>query len=254
MKQPARYAVCLAAAIALHAGVLFAAQHVLKSAARVSVVRDETLLVDLVATPPPPEPVVVQEPAPQPVAILPDPAPAPPQEIRPPPPPEPPESVNKPKPAAAVPRPLPPPRPRPPVGEPRPAVPETAVARTATPAVAASASRPARPVEVSRRPSSVPRVVERFSARSNAAYFENPPPRYPEAARRAGIEGLTLLRVHVDAAGFTTAVEVKHSSGSDLLDRAALEAVRNWRFQAARIGGITVADMVEVPVRFSLRP
>ena len=86
----------------------------------------------------------------------------------------------------------------------------------------------------------------------NADYLSNPPPSYPASARRRGESGLVLLRVKVSAAGKPEEVRVSKSAGVDVLDRAALEAVRNWTFVPARRGNIAVEAWVEVPIQFRL--
>ncbi len=85
-------------------------------------------------------------------------------------------------------------------------------------------------------------------------YLKNPEPDYPELARRRHQEGLVLLAVKVTAGGRAERVEIKKSSGFSLLDNAAVEAVRDWEFQPARIGSLTFESEIEVPVRFELRP
>jgi protein TonB len=50
--------------------------------------------------------------------------------------------------------------------------------------------------------------------------------RYPEAARRMGIEGKTVVRFKLKPGGQVEAVEVAESSGSDILDKASVETVR----------------------------
>ncbi|RDD63028.1 energy transducer TonB [Ferruginivarius sediminum] len=81
----------------------------------------------------------------------------------------------------------------------------------------------------------------------------NPAPSYPTRARRRGWEGRVVLEVAVAADGTVKAVEVRESSGYAALDRAALDAVRGWRFSPASEDGTSVADKVSVPVRFALR-
>jgi len=78
-------------------------------------------------------------------------------------------------------------------------------------------------------------------------------PTYPSSARRAGIQGTTLLGVLVGADGRVADVVVKQSAGDPDLDRAATDAVRRWRFEPARRGGEAVAMWVEQPVAFQLR-
>jgi len=88
--------------------------------------------------------------------------------------------------------------------------------------------------------------------RSNAAYLKNPKPAYPPIALRRGMQGLVLLNVEVSKKGTPLTVKVKKSSGSVLLDKSALKAVRQWRFAPATRGGLPVAATVDVPIRFSL--
>lgn len=77
-------------------------------------------------------------------------------------------------------------------------------------------------------------------------------PRYPESARTAGIEGVSLLRFVVLADGLVGAVNVEKSAGHPDLDRAAIDAVKTWRFEPARRGVEAVAVWVTIPVRFEL--
>lgn len=86
----------------------------------------------------------------------------------------------------------------------------------------------------------------------DAAYLDNPPPDYPLAARRLGLQGAVILRVLVSPAGLPAEIKLAHSSQSPLLDDAALRAVRRWRFVPGRRGDTPVAAWVEVPIRFRL--
>ena len=69
---------------------------------------------------------------------------------------------------------------------------------------------------------------------------------------RAGITGEVVLIIDVDANGNVTNVSVEKSSRNRDLDRAAMEAARKWRFNAAVVGGQKQAGRVRVPVNFSL--
>ena len=84
-------------------------------------------------------------------------------------------------------------------------------------------------------------------------YSVNPPPVYPVIARKRGDEGTVLLDVHVDEEGRVDDLRIAGSSGYNLLDRSALQAVRRWRFEPGRRGDRSVAMWVRVPVRFYLR-
>ncbi len=86
-----------------------------------------------------------------------------------------------------------------------------------------------------------------------AAYLNNPKPGYPAFARRMGMEGMVMLKVFVSRQGTALKIEVAHSSGYEILDKAAAEAVRNWRFVPARQGDSPVEEWVQVPVAFHLK-
>ena len=60
------------------------------------------------------------------------------------------------------------------------------------------------------------------------------------------------MRVLVNAGGGADQVEIRTSSGHELLDQAALNAVRRWRFVPARQGELAVAAWVLVPIIFTL--
>ena len=87
----------------------------------------------------------------------------------------------------------------------------------------------------------------------NSAYLSNPPPSYPPLAKRLGIEGRAMIRVMVDPSGKPEQIELAQSSGSTVLDRAALTAVRQWTFIPARQGTEAVSAWVKVPIRFHLQ-
>ena len=88
---------------------------------------------------------------------------------------------------------------------------------------------------------------------ARVAYGTNPLPPYPLAARRLGMEGVTLLDVLVAPDGKPVDVRVEKSSGFAPLDDSALKTVRErWRFVPAREGGTPVESRVTVPIRFRL--
>jgi protein TonB len=81
---------------------------------------------------------------------------------------------------------------------------------------------------------------------------DNPKPDYPRMARDRGLEGQVLVRVEVWADGSVSDVTVLKSSGYDVLDRAAQNSVRRWRFIPAMANGETRAGAIEFPVSFRL--
>ncbi len=155
------------------------------------------------------------------------------------------------------PRPNPPPAPR---RQPRPSSAPTAVARAPAPlALPAAAQTHDAPAVTVPRPEPAPPAPAQPAAPApivppsfSAAYLENPPPAYPATSRRLGETGRVVLRVRVGTEGRADAVELATSSGFERLDRAALEAVKRWRFVPARQAGAPVAAWVRVPLSFNL--
>lgn len=80
----------------------------------------------------------------------------------------------------------------------------------------------------------------------------NRPPNYPPSARRRGQEGVVIIRVTVAVDGRASATTIVTSSGVPILDEAAIEAVRSWRFLPAHHGAEQVAGTLDVPIRFDL--
>lgn len=89
-------------------------------------------------------------------------------------------------------------------------------------------------------------------SQARPAYFKNPAPVYPHLARERGWEGVVILKVLVRFDGKPAEISVEKSSGYNILDQAALKAVRNWQFLPARAGNLSFSSWVRVPVRFLL--
>lgn len=78
----------------------------------------------------------------------------------------------------------------------------------------------------------------------------HPMPVYPDAAKRAGQTGTTVVAVHVNEIGRPYEIATATSSGSPALDKAAVEAVRRWHFIAAEKDGVDVAEWTAVGFTF----
>jgi protein TonB len=76
-------------------------------------------------------------------------------------------------------------------------------------------------------------------------------PAYPEAARRARLEGLVVLEAIIAASGDIEEIRVIRSA-SALLDSAAEEAVRRWKYRPATLNGRAVRVLLTVTVSFQL--
>ncbi|HSF18254.1 MAG TPA: TonB family protein [Vicinamibacteria bacterium] len=75
-------------------------------------------------------------------------------------------------------------------------------------------------------------------------------PEYPTTARAARVEGVVILEAVIDSRGVVTDVRVLQSV--PLLDEAAVEAVKQWRYEATRLNGISVPVVMTVTLNFGL--
>lgn len=104
------------------------------------------------------------------------------------------------------------------------------------------------PVRVRRTP-----VLEQRAGYEKAADLSrNPPPEYPPAAIQQELQGAVLLRLLIDEQGVVRAVKLLESSGHDLLDNAAIRAVKNWTGTPAERDGRPVETLEVLPIRFRL--
>jgi len=77
-------------------------------------------------------------------------------------------------------------------------------------------------------------------------------PEYPEAARRARLQGAVLLQAVIGASGLVEDVRVV-SSASPLFEEAAIRAVRQWRYAPATLARRAVRVYLTVTMNFTLR-
>lgn len=79
-----------------------------------------------------------------------------------------------------------------------------------------------------------------------------PAPRYPEAARRARIQGAVILELTIDKRGTVKSAKVLRGLPLGCTD-AAVEAVNKWRFKPSTLNGKPVEVIYVLTVRFSLQ-
>ena len=77
------------------------------------------------------------------------------------------------------------------------------------------------------------------------------PPVYPAVAQRARVEGVVILEAVIDAQGRVASVHVLRSIA--LLDQAAVDAVKQWRFTPALLNAEPVPVVMTVTVNFTLQ-
>lgn len=96
---------------------------------------------------------------------------------------------------------------------------------------------PAAPVRVG-GDISAPRLIHRVD------------PEYPDLAVRAQIEGMVILEATVDRTGAVSDTRILRSHG--VLDEAAMDAVREWRYEPLLLNGKPTPFILTVTVSFSL--
>ncbi|ENQ5770646.1 energy transducer TonB [Vibrio fluvialis] len=77
-------------------------------------------------------------------------------------------------------------------------------------------------------------------------------PNYPRLAQKRGIEGVATYEVWLDAQGRQIKQILISSSGTEMLDQSALDAIKQWKFSPHIINGEALAHRVQIPVRFRL--
>ena len=77
-------------------------------------------------------------------------------------------------------------------------------------------------------------------------------PEYPPVAKVAGVEGVVVMRVLIDRSGATQETEVVW--GHPALRNAALESLKNWRWEPIKVDGEAVPASTTVTFNFVLRP
>lgn len=78
------------------------------------------------------------------------------------------------------------------------------------------------------------------------------PVEYPRQARARGQQGYVVLSLLISAAGEIEKVQVLEAEPAGVFDQAAVDGVRNWRFEPAQYQGRNVKVWARQRVRFDL--
>jgi periplasmic protein TonB len=173
------------------------------------------LVLDLHAAPPPP-PHIVPTPRPR----------VEPQKIHPITAPPPIVTIAAPSPVATAPTPMP-------------------------PVIAAPPAPPSAPVALA-KPAPAP-AMPADGGDLSSKMISAKPPAYPLESRRKKEEGVVVLTVLLDTEGRVSDIAVAQSSGSERLDKAALGAVRGWRWSPVMRNGAAVMVQGRVRIPFVLK-
>jgi protein TonB len=76
------------------------------------------------------------------------------------------------------------------------------------------------------------------------------PPIYPPIAISAGVHGIVILEATISETGSIENLRVLRSH--PLLERAAIDAVKQWRYTPTRLNGVPVPIIMTVTVNFTL--
>ena len=131
---------------------------------------------------------------------------------------------------------------------PKISAPDPIVVTEAAPVVIAAAP-PTPPQAVIIAAKAVPAAGPVSAGDLSATMIEAVPPRYPVESRRRREQGAVLLMVLLRKDGAVEDISVSRSSGFERLDKAALDAVRRWRWSPTLRGGeaMAVRGIVEIP-------
>jgi TonB family protein len=76
-------------------------------------------------------------------------------------------------------------------------------------------------------------------------------PRYPELAKRAGLEGTVLIRLWIGKDGTVKQASMVKSD-AEIFNGPSLEAAKKLTFKPAACNGTTVSIWATIPIRFKL--
>jgi protein TonB len=76
--------------------------------------------------------------------------------------------------------------------------------------------------------------------------------RYPEIAKRAGIEGTVLILAEIDELGNVVNTSVREGIGAGC-DEAAIDAIKKVKFKPAIRDSMPVKYRITIPIKFKLQ-
>jgi protein TonB len=95
-------------------------------------------------------------------------------------------------------------------------------------------------------------IVPFYKVEVKPQIVSSPPPKYPELARKAGIEGKVVVKMLVDIDGSIMDVKILKSSGNTMLDQSAVQAAYKAKFTPAKQRDKLVRVWVSRPIDFKL--
>jgi len=115
---------------------------------------------------------------------------------------------------------------------------------------AQSGSAPAQPPATPQEPDSKPKLIRVGANVMSASLIRQPMPVYPLLAKQAHIEGTVVLHAIIAKDGSVS--DLQYISGHPLLMKAAMDAVRQWRYKPTLLNGEPVEVDTTISVVFAL--
>lgn len=78
-------------------------------------------------------------------------------------------------------------------------------------------------------------------------------PKYPEGIDGTGLSGLVIMEAVIEKSGKAGRVEVLRSSGNGKIDKAIMDAIEKWEFEAGEVDGRAVDSLMTFTVNIHLR-
>jgi periplasmic protein TonB len=122
---------------------------------------------------------------------------------------------------------------------------------TGTPSVLAAANTGPLPAALPAPPPPTPKVVRVGGVIREPRKLVHVAPVYPTIAQQAQKEGTVTLEALLDVTGKVESVRVLRSE--PLLDDAAVQAVKRWRYTPTELNGVPVPVLMTITVRFTLQ-
>jgi len=94
-------------------------------------------------------------------------------------------------------------------------------------------------------------IVPFFALSEKPEVVRQSKPEYPELARKAGIEGRVTVKVLINTQGDVEKVEIV--KGHPMLDDAAVESAKKWKFKPGKQRDRTVKVWMNIPIDFKLK-
>ena len=136
-----------------------------------------------------------------------------------------------------------------PVTTPQPTTPPKS---TTTPTEIARAEKSAEPVTKPAAPAPMPKQPVFTEASPALPLDQEPQPVIPDDLRAEALDKTCVVACVVSPEGKPTDVKVSQSSGSDELDRLALDAARKWKFKSGTRDGEPVESTVNLHIEFQV--